>query len=61
MERLWAVHEMLTRFTEVIRGKSKKPCGCIRRGDGVYLRYCSVDNKRSGTHGRVGGVAPPEE
>lgn len=63
MERLWAVYDMFTRFVHKTtkRNKREVPCGCIRRGDGQYVRYCTEHNKRTGTHGHVGGFAPPEE
>lgn len=59
MEQLWAMHDLLTQFN--YKSGKHGPCGCIRRGDGQYLRFCGEHNKRGGTHGRVGGIAPPEE
>lgn len=59
MEKLWATYDLYTQF--VYKCGKRGECGCIRRGDGQYLRYCQEHNKRSGTHGRVGGIAPPEE
>lgn len=59
MERLWNVFDLFTEF--VNKSTKSKYCGCVRRGDGQYLTYCQQHNKRTGTHGRVGGVAPPKE
>lgn len=53
-ERLHAVYDLYTEF-------KSKDCGCVRRGDGQFLQYCQQHNKRTGTHGHVGGVAPPKE
>lgn len=52
-DRLHYVFDDKTTFNE-LGGHGDTPstrlCGCVLRGDGEYVRYCSVMNPRVGTH-----------